>query len=76
MDKSAGGQPVRAGVSAPAAPTAAQRLRELIAKHRSSVMVAASGMGPVLGVLDAYIVATDAQLRHMAARIAELEKRR
>jgi hypothetical protein len=43
-------------------------LRQEIAKHRRSMMVAASGMGPVLEILDAYIVSTEGQLRELRAR--------
>ena len=45
----------------------AAALRAEIAKHRRSVMVAASGLAPVLEILDAYVVQTE-------ARIAALEE--
>jgi hypothetical protein len=43
-------------------------IRQEIAKHRRSMMVAASGLAPVLEMLDAYIVSTE-------ARLAALEER-
>jgi hypothetical protein len=37
-------------------------IQQEIAKHRRSMMVAASGMGPLLDILDAYITRTEARL--------------
>ncbi len=47
-------------------------LRQEIAKHRRSVMVAASGMGPVLEILDAYIGEQDAHRAQVAAALGLL----
>lgn len=37
-------------------------IRQEIAKHRKSVMVAAAGLGPLLEVLDAYLVTVESRL--------------
>lgn len=47
-------------------------LRAEIAKHRRSMMVAASGMGPVLEILDAYVAATEDQLCMLGVEIQSL----
>ena len=45
----------------------AAAIRAEIARHRRSVMVAASGLGPVLDMLDSYIVATEFRLTKLEA---------
>ena len=54
----------------------ATALRQEIEKHRRSVMVAASGMGPVLDMLDAYIVTTEARIEKLELLAALREKLR
>jgi hypothetical protein len=50
-------------------------LRAEIAKRRGGAMVAASGLGPVLDILDAYVAVTDSELRELRERVGKLEGR-
>lgn len=54
-------------------PPPAAALRQLIAEKRRSVTVLAAGLGPVLDVLDAYVVATQCELFELRKRIEYLE---
>lgn len=47
-------------------------LRAEIAKHRRSMMVAASGMGPVLEILDAYVASTESRFEALESARAVL----
>lgn len=49
-------------------------IRQEIQKRRSSPAVQLSGLTPVLDMLDAYIVATSAELHDLRARLRDLEK--
>jgi len=74
VDESAGKQQIRPALSGQERPTAAEKLRELIAQHRNSFAVQASGLGSVLGVLDAYVLATEARIANLERAMHERRK--